>query len=178
MKLILARHAQTNFNVLRLLNADPTVDVHLSEEGIRQAESLADQLRDVDYDVIYISEFPRTRQTAEIINKYHHKEFIVEPLLNDIASGFENRPVQEWFDAINATDDRFAASINDGESINAAFARGARFIEELKTKDYQSVLVITHGTMTQAIYGYIEGLPVSEAVEFDLTQGTYATLEV
>ena len=68
MKLYLARHAETNYNIAKLANADPNIDVHLTEHGIEQAENLAELLKDVDYDIVYISELPRTRQTAEIIN--------------------------------------------------------------------------------------------------------------
>ena len=38
MKLIATRHAETNYNVKDLVNYDPTIDVHLTEKGINQAE--------------------------------------------------------------------------------------------------------------------------------------------
>ena len=151
MRLILVRHAQTNYNLAKLANSDPSVDVHLSDEGIRQAENLAELLKNVDYDVVYISELPRTRQTAEIINKYHGKEYVVEPRINDNKTGYESRPVDEWLSAIDATPDRYAAKFNDGESLNEAARRAMAFIDDLRTKDYKSVLVVTHGFMTQAI---------------------------
>ncbi len=34
VKIYLARHAQTNYNVLDLANSDPSVDVHLTSKGI------------------------------------------------------------------------------------------------------------------------------------------------
>lgn len=178
MKLLLARHAQTNYNVLKLANADPSVDVHLSEEGISQAENLAELLKDVDMDAIYISELPRTRQTAEIINKYHNKELIVDARINDNITGFEGKPVADFVEAVNSANDPWSAKFGDGESLNEAAARARDFIEELRTKDYETVLVVTHGFITQAIFGHVERKSLDEASEFNLLQGTYAEFEI
>ena len=83
MKLIATRHAETNYNVKDLVNYDPTVDVYLTEKGIKQAEELARQLKDFKFDAIYISRLKRTRQTANIINRYHKQELIINDLLDD-----------------------------------------------------------------------------------------------
>lgn len=178
MKIILVRHAQTNYNILKLANADPSVDVHLSEEGIKQAENLAELLKDVDYDVVYISELPRTRQTAEIINKYHDKELIVDPRLNDNKTGFESKPVADFLNAVESADDPWNAVFGDGESLNTAAERAQKFIDELRTKEYETVLVVTHGFITQAIFGYLEGKTLEEASKFNLLQGTYLEFEL
>lgn len=178
MKLFLVRHAQTNYNVLKLANADPSVDVHLSEEGIKQAKNLAELLKDVSYDIVYISELPRTRQTAEIINKYHDKELIVEPRINDNKTGFESKPVTDFLTAVESANDPWNAVFGEGESLNAAAERARNFIDELRIKEYESVLVVTHGFITQAIFGYLENKTLAEASEFNLLQGTYMEFEL
>ena len=78
MKLYLARHGWTNYNDLRLCNADPTVDVHLTPTGVSQAEALADKLKQTALDHIIVSELKRTQQTAEIVNRFHHLEIEVD----------------------------------------------------------------------------------------------------
>lgn len=178
MKLILVRHAQTNYNILKLANSDPSVDVHLSDEGIRQANNLAELLKDVSYDIIFISELPRTRQTAEIINKYHNKDLITDARINDNKTGFESQPVVEWMAAIADASDKYEVKFGDGESLNEAAARASAFIDELRTKDYRAVLVSTHGFMTQAIFGHLENKSISESMDFNLTQGTYAEFDI
>lgn len=178
MKLILVRHAQTNFNLLKLANSDPSVDVHLSDKGVSQAISLAELLKDVEYDLVYISELPRTRQTAEIINQYHNKELIVDKRINDNSTGFENQSIRNWLDALEVSEDRFGARFNGGESLNDAAERARLFIDDLKTQDHKSVLIVTHGFITQAIFGIIENKPLDEAMEFNLVQGTYAEFEI
>ncbi len=178
MKLYLARHTQTNYNVQGLANSDPSVDVHLSEKGVQQAQELAELLRDVDYDVVYVSELPRTWQTAEIINESHHKEIIADGRINDNRTGFEGKTIAEWQAAVNNSDNRWGATFHGGESLNEAAARAREFIDELKTKPYNSVLIVTHGFMVQAIFGYLENKSLDEALEFSLPQGSYAEFEV
>lgn len=178
MRLYLARHTETNFNLLKLCNADPSVDVHLSDDGIKQAKHLRHALVDADFEIIYISELPRTKETADYINKNHHKPVVVDKRLNDNKTGFESQPVQEWLNALDKTDDRWKASFNDGESLQSAYARVQEFISELKYQPYKSVLVITHGFITQAIYGIINDLPVEQIYDYQLTQGEYDLLEV
>lgn len=173
MKILLARHAQTNYNVLKLANADPAVDVHLSEEGIRQAETLARLLENTSYDVVYISELPRTRETADIINRYQGKELIVDKRINENRHGFEGEAVEVFVDALNNAKDPWNAKFNDGESLNEAANRVFSFVEELKTKPYESVLIVTHGYITKVLFSYFEAKTSEEAIEFDLPQGTY-----
>lgn len=178
MKLYLVRHAETNYNVQRLANADPAVDVHLTEKGIEQARQVAEALQHADYEVVYISQLRRTRQTAEIINAPHQKDLVVDERLNDNKTGFESKPLAEWEEALNESGDRLNASFNDGESLNEAARRAQEFIEDLKTKPHAAVLVVTHGFITKAIYGYVEDKSPEEAYQYKLTQGTYAVFEI
>ena len=102
MKLIATRHAETNYNIKDLVNYDPTVNVFLTENGIKQAENLAEQLKDFNFDAIYVSRLKRTKQTANIINQYHNQTLITNELLDDTRNGFEGRSYSEakgWRDS-------------------------------------------------------------------------------
>ena len=82
MNLYVMRHGRTNYNELGLCNDDPTADVHLNDIGQQQAQAAAEQLRDVALDRIIVSPLPRTRQTAEFVNQYHHAPIEVHPAIN------------------------------------------------------------------------------------------------
>ena len=97
MKLLFMRHGQTNYNVLGLCNDEPSQDVYLTELGKQQAYKVAEQIKDEKIDAIVVTELPRTRQTAEIINLDHHAPIITQPLLNDIRTGMDGQPVSEYF---------------------------------------------------------------------------------
>src|ERR1700677_337622 len=92
MKVYLVRQGETNYNVLNIHNDDPAVDVHLTETGIKQAEKLADMLKEISVEHIFVSELTRTQQTAKIINKYHQLEITIDKRLNDNKSGYEGQP--------------------------------------------------------------------------------------
>jgi probable phosphoglycerate mutase len=121
MKVYFARHGKTNYNDLRLCNADPSVDVHLTERGIEQAKALAKELKQAPLEHIFISELQRTRQTAEIINVFHNSPIEVNPLLNDHRSGYEGKPARLLRHALDASEDRWTARFNGGESTNEEF---------------------------------------------------------
>lgn len=70
MKLILARHGQTQANIDRVLDTLPP-GFPLTAEGRRQAEKLADALRDEPVVAVYASPAVRARQTATPVAARH-----------------------------------------------------------------------------------------------------------
>jgi len=178
VKIYLARHAETNYNVQKLCNADPSVDVHLTDRGVEQAESLSKRLLDSDFEVVFISELPRTRQTAEIVNRLHSRQLIVDSRLNDNRTGYEGKPESDWLAAVDASEDKWTAKYNDGESLGAANARAVGFMRDLERQPYNSVLIVTHGFITKAILSYVENRTIDEASDFQLPKGTYVEFEI
>ena len=63
-ELVLARHAESEWNVLERLNGDPAVEVGLTDAGREQARELGRIAGPVD--LVAHSEFSRTRETAEL----------------------------------------------------------------------------------------------------------------
>ena len=115
MKLYVMRHGHTNYNEQGLCNDDPSKDVLLTETGRQQAHQAALYLKDKAISRILVSELPRTHQTAAIINHYHAAPVTVRAELNDIKSGFDSRPVADYYQAI-ATD-RLHTQPPGGESL-------------------------------------------------------------
>ena len=69
MKIYLVRHGQTDWNRQRRIQGQQDVDVN--EQGILQAEKLAETLKEVPLEIAFCSPLLRTRHTAEILLKYH-----------------------------------------------------------------------------------------------------------
>lgn len=178
MKLYLARHGRTNYNDLGLCNGDPGVDVHLTPDGIKQSEALTDKLKDVRFDHLFVSELKRTRQTAAIVNKFHSLESEIEPRLNDHRSGFEGKHFEELDKAMRSADNKWTARFNDGESIEDVKKRVADFLDELRTKDYNAVLIVTSQWIVYAILAILQDLSYEEAWSLEVTQGDYLELEI
>jgi broad specificity phosphatase PhoE len=179
MKIYLARHARTNYNDLNLCNGDPNVDVHITPEGGAQAKALANKLKEAPIDHIFVSEMRRTRQTAEIVNQFHHVTIETDPLLNDHRSGaYEGKSADLLLQALDAAEDKWTARFNDGESIEDMKQRVAKFLTELRGKPYSSVLVVTSGWIIKVAIAIIQDIPNEEAWKIDAEQGDYLEFEV
>lgn len=163
MKLYCMRHGETNYNRLGLCNAEPAADVHLTAAGIRQAEAAAQRLRDVPLARIITSELPRTRATAEIVNRYHHLRIRAHPALNDIRTGFEGRPVAEYFAATGS--DRLHLRVNGGESLLDYRRRVAGFVDWLAGQPGQTTLIVAHEETLRVLNVCYRGLPDTALLE-------------
>jgi broad specificity phosphatase PhoE len=157
MRLYVLRHGETSYNRLGLCNDDPRRDVHLTDTGIAQAQAGSQQLRDTPLRRIITSELPRTRETAAIINRWHRLPIEANGLLNDIRSGFDGRPVRDYFAA--TAHDPLHARANGGESLLDHKARVARFIEWLKTQPQDCVLVVAHEETLRVFEAWFRTLP-------------------
>jgi probable phosphoglycerate mutase len=142
MNIYIVRHGQTNYNVLGLCNDNPAKDVYLTREGISQAEQIAEQLSNIAIDLIFVSQLPRTRQTARLINAYHGVRIIDCEELNDIRTGFDSKPVGEYFAAVGH--DRFNIVPKGGEALSQFKHRVNAFIDVLLVEDYGNVLIVAH----------------------------------
>ena len=74
-EIILARHGETEWNVEEVFRG--RIDIELNETGMKQAELLAEYLRDVEIDAIYSSPLKRALKTAEIIAGYHKLVIVI-----------------------------------------------------------------------------------------------------
>lgn len=178
MKIYFARHGKTNYNELNLCNSDPRVDVHITAEGTKQAAALADKLKDIPIDCIFVSELRRTQQTAGLVNQFHHVDIKIDPLLNDHRSGYEGKSAELLMEAMNAADDKWTARFNDGESIEDMKKRVAEFLDTLKTKPYDVVLVVTSGWIIRVAAAIIENISNEEAWSLDAVQGDFLEFEI
>jgi len=142
MNIHIIRHGQTNYNVLELCNDNPARDVYLTRKGISQAERAALELRELPIDLIFVSQLPRTRQTARLINAHHGVRIIECEELNDIRTGFDGRPVGEYFNAVGH--DRLNTVPRGGESLNQFKLRINAFIDILLMEDYGDILIVAH----------------------------------
>ena len=155
MKIYLVRHGQCESNVIGRYNF---TDEDINETGIKQAEDLRERIKDIDYDIVISSPLLRARHTAKIINA-KEKEIIIDERLEERKHGslagrtFENIDREEyWY---------YYSDIKYGteERIPDLCKRVKEFLDELKTKDYKSVLIVAHSGVSKAFYVYFNGIP-------------------
>lgn len=109
-------------------------------------------------EVIYCSEFPRARQTAEIINQRFGVPVVVEPLINETgAFAFEGLPTRLWRTA--QVPDRLTAVVPGCEPFREMKARLAAFLDKLRQVPQQRIAVVSHEEPIQVMVGILERLP-------------------
>ena len=181
MKLIATRHAETNYNVKDLVNYDPTVDVHLTEKGIKQATELAEQLKDFKFDRIYISRLKRTKQTADAINRYHGQELVVNELLDDTRNGFEGRPYREskvWRDTQpNPVTARYQGKY---ESVSDMTDRVRKFLDYLKQHhgNDETILIVTSSHIIKQLRMLNGEITMQELLNVPAKHATYYEFDI
>ncbi len=169
MKILLTRHGHTNFNELGLCNADPSVDVFLTKKGIEQAESLRFRLEKYSIQTVYVSDLPRTSETAHYCVP-NHDSIIQDDRLSDIKTGFESRPVQDFLDFIKVKP--LSIKAPGGESFYDVKARVHSFIDTLLQSGNECVLIITHMDPAKIIAGFFQGLTDSEIWDLEIDNCT------
>lgn len=84
MSLYITRHGETDYNIKELVCG--ISEAMLSDKGIKQAQKLADLLRNIDYKFLYVSPLQRAIDTANYAN-VHQVEMIIEPRIREFNFG-------------------------------------------------------------------------------------------
>jgi broad specificity phosphatase PhoE len=165
MQLILIRHGETLWN--KKGRVQGTSDIELSDAGIKQAELLALSLKDHPLETIHASPLKRARQTAEIINEFHHLDIQVHWDLMEMDQGdFEGFSFKELM--INEKEflqkwitDPVSVKMPNGESLSELQKRAWRAMEEIISKS-QNALIVSHNFTIAAILCRLRNISLSD----------------
>ena len=152
----LVRHGGTDYNLAGRLNGDPSVPVHLTDQGREQVALLRDRVADMPVDLGVRTRFPRTEQTIAILLEGRDVPVVVCADLDDVLLGeFEGRSVEDYrrFRDENGQD----ARPRGGESRLDALARYTRGFERLLEVDARAPLVVTHDIPIRFLANAIAG---------------------
>lgn len=140
--LLLARHGETVDNANQIMQGQTQGE--LNDNGIRQAQMLAEQMAGRDIDVFISSDLRRAIATCQIVAGPHGKEVITTPLLRERDwGGFTGRYIPElknetWPDDI--------------ETLDALKRRAGDFLDMLRRQyPHQTILAVGHGIINKAI---------------------------
>jgi probable phosphoglycerate mutase len=181
MKLLLARHGQTQANAEhRYLGA---LDLPLNQRGVEQAHELS-QLLNERVDVIYSSPLLRARKTAEIVAGYLGLPVHIAPAFRErhvgVFEGLTQKQAQEQFPALwsqNITRHWLAAP-DGGESISAVFDRVSQGLANLvRAHSGQAVLLIAHGFVAKVVRALVLG-STSDFFEWQLENAALLPLKI
>ena len=174
MTLYFIRHGETEWNVKKKIQGK--TDIPLNENGVRQAEALADKLlkkREKDgFHVVraYTSPQLRAAKTAQIA-----ADALGIPCVEE--TGLREMDLGEWegtnWDYIEEhygdtyhywNTHRRYTNTPQGESYNEVLARTLDALEDILEHETENVLVVTHSAVLMALRCYLAELPFEEMV--------------
>lgn len=165
---VLARHGESEFSVRGVMNGDPGLAGPLTEDGVAQACMLGEALREMPIDLCVITEFERTRETADVALEGRDVPRLVVPELNDIHVGEFEGGLLETYRAWAR--DRSPVEIPAGGESRAGVAeRFARGFRQVLDRPEETVLVVAHGLPIRYVLLAIdetEPRPVVESVDY------------
>lgn len=162
MTIYFVRHGETEFNRLGIVQGSG-VDTELNDLGQAQALAFYEQYRSHDFQLIVTSRLQRTHQTVrcfiednipwlqtEDINEISWGDHEGQPGTPERVAVYD-RTIAEW------KRENYEASLPNGESARALGERVSRFIDWLKTRDEERILVCTHGRTMRCLVTLLKG---------------------
>ncbi|HEX7254633.1 MAG TPA: histidine phosphatase family protein [Gaiellaceae bacterium] len=141
---IFVRHGESEYSARELVNGDPSVVVGLTEEGKEQARWLYDRLSGEPIDLCVVTEFGRTRETADLALGDRKVPRIVLRDLNDPFYGaFEGKLLAEYRKWAG-THGPLAVPPGNGEARAVIAERYARGFRTLLGRPEETILVVCH----------------------------------
>jgi probable phosphoglycerate mutase len=136
--ILLIRHGETAWNAMRRLQGH--IDIPLNEEGLRQADALAQALANVPLTAVIASDLQRAMQTAQAVGGLHDLAVQTDELLRERCYGvFEGM----MYDEISQ---RYPAeyALWQARDVDAVMPPGERVAESFRQFYQRSVDAIAH----------------------------------
>jgi broad specificity phosphatase PhoE len=180
LKLIFVRHGQTEANANRRLQG--ISDGPLTEEGQRQIEKLALQLKDIRIDSIVSSDLIRAKDTAAAIAKFHAVDVQVNPLVREWNCGdLDGKPAEVFLDLIQRPDvDLATFRPGGGENLIEVKLRASEFLNQIMASfpgTDKTMVVCSHGDFIRMAIGIILDMQIEDAEAIQLGNASYSTFE-
>ena len=161
------RHGETDLNRRRIVQGSG-VDSSLNDKGRAQAWAFYRRYQDVDFDAVLTSTLQRTHETVAPFLK-DGLPWEQHPEINEICwgdhEGREGTPESIAAYRAMVTDwqrGNFDHRLPNAESAREMGARVQRFVDGLRTRPEQRILVCAHGRLMRALLCTLEGCSLTE----------------
>ena len=146
----LMRHGETDTNLKNLVSTTIGSGSHLTEKGKNETVVVGELLKKEGVDIVFISPFNRTKETAEIIKdilNLKDENIIVDERLGEIkVHSYEGKNWMEYHNDFPKTSEYFDKAKDGDESYKDVKIRTTNFLFEIEAKyKNKKILIITHG---------------------------------
>ncbi len=182
-KFYLLRHGDTDYQGRKkdfIYPANCIDKIPLSEKGVKEVEESAEGIRGVD--LIYSSDFLRTRQTALIVKEKIRFDgpIIFDVRLRDLNLGvWHGRRKKEFYNKFPIEKESFFRRPEEGESWNDLEQRIFDFILDVDSEDEgKKILIISHRDPLWLLLGKINNIGKEKMIEIKKDKNKIKTAEL
>lgn len=183
MRLLLARHGQTDWNIAGRYQGQS--DTPLNQTGQEQAKQLAKRLSKETLHAIYASDLARAKDTAQAIANFHQLEIQTDPRWRELSFGeWEGMTYKQMSAHSPALFEEWMRdpehiSTPNGETLQQLAQRVRAAFDEVKNKhEDQTVLVVSHSGALQALLAALLGVELNRYWQFKVAQASLSELNV
>lgn len=159
MKIYVIRHGETDANKNGVLQG--TSNWPLNEDGVKLAKITGQNMKGIKFDACFSSPLDRAKQTAKLVleNSGNNTEIQFDDRIKELDMGiYEGKSIKPnnlEVPILKILAFKFNAFLcgrfKNGETARECCKRTQDFLIELSKKDYENVLVSTHGCATRAM---------------------------
>ena len=167
------RHGEAESNLKVEIRTDVSVPDPLTKKGITQVKKTAAVLKTQKFDLILVSPFARTRETAELVRAtlgLSLEQVIVDDRLREINVGqnLQGKSWTEYAAAYPSFEAEYTSHLTgvDENRRNVQIRAGELLFELERTYQGKNILIIGHNSSTFALASAAAGITVDEAHDF------------
>jgi isoleucyl-tRNA synthetase len=167
------RHGEAENNILNILSGDPKAPHHLTEDGRKQVQESAESIKGSHIDLMVVSPFVRTIETAEIVKNtlgLSESQMIIDAHIRELNSGSWNgRDVDDFIEFVTNIDDGdpFISKQDGIENWADIKKRVGDFLYDLEKKfDGKNILIVTHELPAALMFSAAKGLDRIQSRKF------------
>lgn len=161
MDLFLIRHGQTDWNLKGRWQG--SYDIPLNDAGVMEATSLREKVNSIKPDIVYSSDLKRAYETATLACRDMNIQIIKDSRLRERKLGqFEGLTTDE-ISRLTGTEMNITRIISSDwnkygvEPLSSQFQRAKDFLKDISEKNFDKVLIFSHGVMIGVICEIITG---------------------
>jgi isoleucyl-tRNA synthetase len=170
----LMRHGEADSNVARRISGNVDDPVHLTEKGRADVRASASALPEKFFDLVVVSPFMRTKETAEIVLetlKINPSALVIEPRIREYNHGiFNSSYLEDWYKDARAPKkmERFEKAPPEGETSLDAMRRMSEVLYELeKEHSNKRILIVSHGDPLWLLIGATRGYSRKQMLDYE-----------
>ena len=177
-KYILLRHGETRYQAKKLdalYTKDENPGLSITENGKEKIKIVAKELKNKGIDLIYSSDYFRTKQTSKIIAEELGLDIKFDSRLIDTNFGiFHGKTGEEYRKFFPDRKERFSKRSPKGENWRDVRERVVAVITEIeKEHSNKTILIVSHADPVWLLAGYLKGLSEGEILEKRSPEGLW-----